>query len=290
VIELTSVTKRFHTLVAVDRLSLKIGTGEVIGVLGPNGAGKTTLFKLIAGILMPDEGQVQPAGSGWPALGYKPERLLFPGDMRVSTYLTMVCRLANLSRSQLSSTVQALLEQVNLTAAAGKRVRDCSKGMRQRLALAQALVGDPPVLLLDEPTSGLDPEGQADICSQIQALYLSGKTIVLASHQLHEVTQICTRIIILHNGRIHFESQMAEALAPRPHARITLSRPADSLRPLLTSLHPGVDVTGSDVSLSGDAVVLRRQVLSLLLAAGYDVVGLEQHRISLAEIYARVVQ
>ena len=290
VIEITNVTKRFHSLVAVDNISLKISEGEVLGVLGPNGAGKTTLFRLIAGFLNADSGDINPTSGYWPAIGYKPERLLFPNSMRVGEYLKMVASLSNLQGSRPDDVVDESLEQVDLSYASRKRIRDCSKGMRQRLALAQAMIGNPALLLLDEPSNGLDPEGQSDICSHIEKLHQAGKTIVLASHQLHEVTQVCTHLVILDKGKIHYENTMNEALAERPHVTIKVDTDIGPVKKLLESLHPSIQVEGVQIVLENGAIALRRQILSILLGAGYDVSHVEHSRVTLAEIYAEAIQ
>ena len=289
-IRLQNVTKRYYRLVAVDDVTFTIPPGEVVGVLGPNGAGKTTLFKLIAGFLNPDEGAIECTQSAWPAMGFKPERLLFPNRMRVKAYLAMIANLSNIPRHRIEAAVMESLSWVGLTDAAGKRIKECSKGMRQRLALAQSFIGHPPLLLLDEPTNGLDPEGQSDICEMIQSWQQAGHTIVLASHQLQEVTRICTYLVILNQGRIHYQGQMSEALALRPHVTIQVEGELSRIQPLLASLHPQIDVEESAVVLSGEAIKMRRHVISLLVGTGFDVLRVEQKRRTLEEIYAEAVR
>lgn len=289
-IEITSLTKRFHSLVALRNVTMQIRRGDVLGVLGPNGAGKTTLFKLIAGFLFQDSGTIRATEAQWPAIGYKAERLLFPNHLKVRQYLEMVANLSNLSGQSARRTVSTSLEQVGLAYAAEKRIKDCSKGMRQRLGMAQAMIGNPALLLLDEPSNGLDPEGQAEICQQIRALHANGSTIVLASHQLQEVTQVCTHLIILNRGEIHYENRMADALTMRPHTSITVNKNLEPLRRMLSGLSPRLAVGDQEVTLSNEDVVLRRQVLRLLLSAGYDIVSVDQSRVTLAEIYSEAVQ
>lgn len=289
-IELTNVTKRYDTLTAVNNLSLTIPEGEVLGVLGPNGAGKTTLFKLIAGFLTPDSGYIRPTGIDWPTIGYKPERLLFPNHLKVRQYLDMVASLSNLNGVEAKQKVDESLERVGLSSAANKKINDCSKGMRQRLGLAQTLIGSPSLMLLDEPSNGLDPEGQAEICRQIEALHKQGKTILLASHQLGEVTQVCTSLLILFNGQIHYQNRMEGALAERPFATIRVDKEIDTLAPVLLGLHPEIEVDGNEVILNRDAMRLRRQILSILISGGYDILKVEQNRVTLAEIYAEATR
>jgi ABC-2 type transport system ATP-binding protein len=162
--------------------------------------------------------------------------------------------------------------------------------MRQRLGLAQSLIGEPPLLLLDEPSNGLDPEGQTDICERIQQLHAAGKTIVLSSHQLSEVTQVCTRLLILHQGTVHYENTMAEALAEQPHVQIRVDHELEPVRDLLGSLHPNIQVNDMSLTLHNEAMQMRRQVLSLLLAMGYDILHVEQQRTTLAQVYAEAVK
>ncbi len=289
-LDIINVTKRFYSLVAVDNLSLKVAQGDVLGVLGPNGAGKTTLFRLIAGFLYPDSGTVRPTSGNWPSLGYKPERLLFPNHLKVSQYLAMMAEVSDLAPGNIKDSVSKSLERVNLTFAADKKIKDCSKGMRQRLGLAQAMIGDPQLLLLDEPSNGLDPEGQADICRQIKELQADGKTIILASHQLLEVTRVCTNLVILNKGSIHYQNSMQAALAERPHTKIVVDKDISLLRQLLLSLHPQIEISDREIILNLDAIKSRPNVLRILLSAGYDIVKIEQSRVTLDEIYAKAVQ
>ncbi|MCB8967950.1 MAG: ABC transporter ATP-binding protein [Ardenticatenaceae bacterium] len=290
-IEISNITKRFYSLVALDNVSLTIPRGEVLGLLGPNGAGKTTMMKIVAGFLQPDSGTVRPLNSAWPIIGYKPERLLFPNQLRVSQYLEMIAGLSNISgQHHVKEVVGHSLEQVDLLSAANKKIKDCSKGMRQRLGLAQVLIGNPPLLLLDEPSNGLDPEGQTDILQVIQSLHASGKTIVISSHHLHEITQICTELVILNRGQIHYRNSMAEALAVRPHVSIHTDKDLAPMRTLMQALHPDVQIDGQRLIMKNEAMALRRAAMTILLQNGYDILHVEQKRITLAEIYAKAVQ
>ncbi len=289
-ITLQEVTKNFHTLTALDRVSLTIPVGEVLGLLGPNGAGKTTLLKLVAGLITPTSGRLYPQANGWPLIGYKPERLLYPNNVRVGQYLALVAGTGNVPRHEMERVVLDSLARVNLLDAVNKRIGHISKGMRQRLGLAQAIIGDPPLLLLDEPSNGLDPEGQVEIGRYIRELHEMGKTIVLSSHQLQEVTQVCTQLTILNRGQVHYRNSMSEALALRPFVRIRADKVVDDLNDLLTSLHPDIFVEGDTITLKNNAMRLRRQILTLLLNRNYDVLRVEQKRVTLSEIYAETVR
>ncbi len=290
VIEFQHVTKKYYSLTALRDLTLTIPAGEVTGLLGPNGAGKTTFIKLIAGLIFPTSGEVRPAEATWPTMGYKPERLVFPGNMRVSQYLEMVAGLCNIEPAAVDNMVLESLARVNLLGSANKQIRTLSKGMRQRLGLAQALIGDPSLLLLDEPSSGLDPEGQEEILTYIDELRTGGRTIIISSHQLQEVTQVCTSLVILKDGEVLYQNRMADALTLRPHMVIETDRSAEPLVGLLTMVHPDITVEGTSVILHNEAIGMRRQILSILINNGFDVLKVEQKRVTLAEIYAEAVQ
>lgn len=291
-IEFNNVTKKYFALTALRDISLTIPQGEVVGLLGPNGAGKTTLIKLVAGIIAPTSGELRSSNGGqkWPSIGYKPERLVFPGNLMAGQYLEMVAGLANTKRTNIDNVVLESLARVNLLAATNKQIKTLSKGMRQRLGLAQALIGDPDLLLLDEPTSGLDPEGQEEMQEFVEELRAGGKTIIMSSHQLQEVTRVCTTLIILKNGEVLYQNPMAEALTLRPHVVIQVDRDLDAAKPVLNMVHSDVVADGTEVILRDEAISMRRQILSILINQGYDIIKVEQRRVTLAELYAEAVQ
>lgn len=288
-IEINNITKTFYTVKALDTISFKITPGEVIGVLGPNGAGKTTLFRLIAGLLKPDGGTIRPLSGKWPAIGYKAERLLFPNRLKVSQYLSYTADLCGIANAASEKSIFEVLTAVGLADQAHKTIGKCSKGMRQRLALAQALIGNPPLLLLDEPSNGLDPGGQMEMQQHIQNLHADGKTILLSSHQLAEVTQVCTQLIILNHGRIQYQNSMVDALTVSPHTIITADRDLWEIAPALEALNPDIQVDGSTVVLRDEAIELRREILARLLQEGYDVLHVERKQTTLAEVYEKAV-
>ncbi len=290
-LKIEQLTKSFFSLVALDGVDLVVPRGEILGVLGPNGAGKTTLFKVLSGSLVADHGRVQPLDNRpWPHIGYKPERLFFPPRMRVGQYLSLMASLCNLSGREAEKATTAVVEMTGLQDYLGKRLKDCSKGMRQRVSLAQALLNNPDLLILDEPTDGLDPLGQAELHAVLLNLNEMGKTILLSSHRLGEVTAVCTRIAILNHGRVIYQSSMAEALAERPQATIYVDKDLTPMTQLLHTLHPDISVEGQKLSLHRDATVIRRQILSILLAAGYDILQIERRRATLTEIYSEVLK
>lgn len=197
--------RSFEALRGVD---LMVRRGEVFGLLGPNGAGKTTLIKILLGIVRGTSGQAtvlgKPAGSrsARQRIGYLPENLSFPAHHTARRALQLYGRLSSVPESLIRERSTGLLEMVGLAGRQHELVRKYSKGMRQRLGLAQALLHEPELLILDEPTDGLDPVGRADIRRLISTLRDQGKTVFLNSHILQEVEMICDRVAILAGGTV----------------------------------------------------------------------------------------
>ena len=162
--------------------------------------------------------------------------------------------------------------------------------MRQRLGFAQALMGAPDLILLDEPSNGLNLEGQYAITEQIQQLQDAGKTIILSSHHLPEVTRVCTDLLILKQGQIHYQNSIADALSVRPHTTLILDDDATHMTDLLKSVHLDIEVNQDRITLHDEAMNMRRQVLSILLSAGFDVLRIDRLRATLKEIYAEAIQ
>ncbi len=289
-IELKNVSKSYYKVKAIDRLSLTVQEGEVLGILGPNGAGKTTLLKMIAGLVQPDNGRISPFFATWPTIAYKPERQLFPNHLRIKSYLEMIAKLSNLNRAQTEKEVTQALAWTGLSDAASKKIKHSSKGMRQRLGLAQLLIGRPQLLLLDEPSNGLDPTGQADIVRRVKQLQAAGRTILISSHQLHEMTEVCTRLIILKNGRIRYQNSMQAALNVTAHVLIHTDKKTANMAAFFAQMHPDISTDGKTVRLGERAFPLRRQMMMQLLRNGYDILRVEHKTATLADIYAEVVR
>lgn len=205
-IEYRDFTKRYGEILAVDGVSLTVAPGETLGCIGPNGSGKTTTLKALVGLVRPTSGTVRVAGrdvhSGPEAragIGYLPQRVSFPEGMRAIDVLRFYARLRQVDGGDLHS----LLDQVGLAEAAGRVVDGFSGGMRQRLGLAVALLGDPHTLVLDEPSAALDPSGALRMRDLINTIKRQGRTVLLCSHDLGEVAQLADRIAIFLRGRIH---------------------------------------------------------------------------------------
>ena len=283
-----ALSKRYGSVRALDRLDLEVPIGSITALLGPNGAGKTTVLRLVMGFLHPDEGQIDRGGLPPARIGYAPERAFFPTLVRVGDYLAMVGRLAGLSQAVLRHDVEQILDWLQLTGVAGRRLGACSRGMLQRVGLAQALLGDPPLLLLDEPVAGMDPAGQKLIRDQIIALQRAGKTVLLASHNLGEVTRICTHVAVLKSGQLVRFGPM-DSILPRPaRTVIRTSYLSSELQSYLRALDPGIVTTDEEITVLGDAASCKAQVLRVLLQAGVDVRKLEEQSATLEEVYLEV--
>jgi ABC-2 type transport system ATP-binding protein len=298
----SDLTKRYGSTLALDRLSLDVPAGAVFGLLGPNGSGKTTFLKLVMGFIFPDAGQIDRGPLSTARIGYLSEQAFYPTRFAVRDYLTALGQLGGTphSRGDVLREIDRLLAQLGLEEFAGRRLGALSRGTLQRVGLAQVLLGNPDLILLDEPVLGLDPAAQKFMRDQIVTMHLAGKTIFLCSHNLDEVTRVCTHVAVLKQGKLVHAGPLPEMLsaqsplstgAPEQQVVIaTSSLPAD-LSPRLVALSPGIAVGDGQVALNGEAIAYKAQVLRLLLDAGVDIQRLDERheqRVSLEEIYLKV--
>jgi ABC-2 type transport system ATP-binding protein len=215
-IEVNQVVKIYGEQRALDEVSLAIGKGEIVGLLGPNGAGKSTLMKIITCFIPPDSGEVKVCGHDIfeeslevrEKVGYLPEHNPLYLDMYVKEYLEFVAGIHKLGPAS-KSKVAGMIEITGLAAEQKKKIGALSKGYRQRVGLAQALIHDPQVLILDEPTSGLDPNQIQEIRNLIRSIGKE-KTVMLSTHIMQEVEAICDRAIIIHKGKIVADDRLAQ--------------------------------------------------------------------------------
>lgn len=218
-IEIRGVTKNFGKLVAIDDLTLDVGAGEVFGFIGPNGAGKSTTMKILACLLRPDTGTAKVDGRDVMVdgdhirriLGYMPDVLGVYDDLTVEEYLHFFAAAFNLPRKQRKTTIEGVLELTDLTEKKKAMVESLSRGMKQRLGVARVLVHDPKVLLLDEPASGLDPRARIEMRELMTELGRMGKCLIVSSHILTELAQMCSSIGIIERGKLLFAGSIEEA-------------------------------------------------------------------------------
>ena len=208
-IEVTRLTKRYRDRVAVDDLTFSVPEGEILGFLGPNGAGKSTTMKVLTGYLPASSGTVKVAGHDVfeepyevkRRIGYLPETPPLYPEMSVRGYLRFVASLKGVTRGQMASELDRVAHATGISGEMDRLIQNLSKGFRQRVGLAQALLGSPPVLILDEPTEGLDPSQRAEVRQLIKGL-AGQHTVILSTHILPEVTMTCARVLILNQGKM----------------------------------------------------------------------------------------
>lgn len=293
-IVLRGVSKHYGAVQAVDGVDLGVRAGELLGLIGHNGAGKSTLFKMMLGLIPPCAGEIHVAGASVRGrsfraarrqVGYLPENLVLYDNLSGLETLRFFARLKGASEAGCAP----LLERVGLSAAGDRPVRDYSKGMRQRLGFAQALLGAPRVLFLDEPSNGLDPAAIRDFYAELQRLRAAGVTIVISSHILAELQQRVDRLAIMSGGRLQAEGTVAElrerldlpltlALRTEPQARA-------ALRQRLAAL-PGLSLEeqGEDLTLQCPRA-LKMAVLAALQPLGAGLLDLEIREPSLEQVY-----
>lgn len=208
-IEIKNVSKKYGNFIAVDNISFNIKKGEIVGLLGPNGAGKSTTMNMITGFIEQTEGEIKVGGydilknpkQAKKQIGYMPEGVPLYNDLTVKEFVSYMADLKEVIKKEKKDKVQKVIEQTDLRNVQNKLIKNLSRGYKQRVSLAGALVGDPEMLILDEPTVGLDPKQITEIRNLIKGL---GKThtIILSSHILSEISQICNKVIIINYGKI----------------------------------------------------------------------------------------
>jgi ABC-2 type transport system ATP-binding protein len=285
-ISVQGLTKRFGDVVAVDRLSFEVGPGTVTGFLGPNGAGKTTTLRMLLGLVAPTSGTATIDGRPYRELADPLRRVgavleaggFHPGRS-ARDHLRVLAKAAGLPAGR----VGEVLEQVGLAAAGRRRVGGFSLGMRQRLGLAAALLGDPEVLVLDEPANGLDPEGVHWLRGLVRGLADQGRTVLVSSHLLAEVAQTIDRVVIIDRGRLVAQSTLADLTAGADRTvRVRTPQP-EALRDLLVARGATVTLDGPDRLVAGG--VTAEQVGQAAAAGGVVLHEMRFERSNLEDVF-----
>ncbi len=303
-IETDGLTKRYGNFTAVDSLDLRLQEGEVYGFLGPNGSGKTTTILMVLGLTEPSGGSVRVAGHD-PAreplavkrmVGYLPESVGFYGDLTGRENLLYTASLNNIPRERAEGLVRETLQLVELRAAVDQPVGQYSRGMRQRLGLADVLLKEPRLVILDDPTLGLDPAGIEWLLGLIEEMSRERHiTIFLSSHQLHEVQRVCHRVGIMSHGKMVLEGAVDELVAQQEGEgyRVELDvRGADAALAKALEALPGVTSahrSGSRVVLTSSEDV-RFQAIRTVLDKGGELLEVHSRNQTLEEIYLRYFQ
>lgn len=300
-IEVQQLSKRYGNNLAVDGISFEAQAGEIVGLLGPNGAGKTTTMRMLTGFMPPSEGSARIAGFDVMTdslevrkrVGYLPERVPVYPDMTVKGYVTFWAQLRGVKNPR--RRVDEVLGQVQLIDRQNTLVRNLSKGMRQRLGLAQALVHDPPVVILDEPTIGIDPQQVIEVRESVRQLG-EKHTVLFSTHILSEAEQVCDRVLIIQKGRIVAQGAPAtlrKQLQPGAHLYVEVGGADAATAQALLSQVTGVE----SVQPQGEGYTVRAKpnvdargdIAQAVLNAGYPLLELRPVAMTLEDIFLDIV-
>ena len=293
-ISISNLSKNYGTQKAVNNISFKVNKGEIVGFLGPNGAGKSTTMKMITGYLNADAGNIQVCGidvsqnnvESKKKIGYLPEANPLYFEMYVREYLLFTAGVHQLKNSK--KRTEEIIKTVGLTLEANKKIGQLSKGYKQRVGLAAALIHEPEVLILDEPTSGLDPNQIIEIRNVIKAL-AKDKTVLFSSHILQEVEAICDRVIIINKGNIVADDSLQNlqlAKAGQQFVSVTFQENIDinDLENLEAALN--ISVAGNTFRIqTNNAENLRKQILKLSIDKNLNIVSLQNQNNSLEDVF-----
>ncbi|NOZ05638.1 MAG: ABC transporter ATP-binding protein [Chloroflexi bacterium] len=295
-IETWGLRKEYGATVAVADLTLRVGAGEVFGFLGPNGAGKTTSLKMLLGLVHPTAGEGSLLGRplGTPAarkqVGFLPEHFRFPHWLTAREFLDLHGRLLDLTVPVRREQIKRLLDLVELAAAADRRLGTFSKGMMQRIGLAQALLGDPLLVFLDEPTSGLDPFGRRLVRQIINDLRDRGVTVFLNSHLLSEVEATCDRVGFIRDGEIVDVVPLHTLLAGHTEVELRLGRVDDALLAGLRRWGEPLRVDDHRVTLQVRGEDALPRVAAWLVAQQADLYAMTPRQYTLEDLFLRIVE
>lgn len=296
-----NLSKYFEDFLAVDRVSIRVGAGEVLALLGPNGAGKTTTIRMLTSVLKPSLGWARVAGYDVveqgakvrAAVGVLTEQHGLYSRMPADEYLDFFGQLYGMDSARRHQRVDQLLEKFGLNGVRGQRIGEFSKGMRQKLALARALFHDPPVLLLDEPTSAMDPESARLVRDSIQDLRSAERAIVICTHNLAEAEELADKIAIIRRGRIIAQGTpdlLKQKLLGPAEYEVRLGTSLNGYQP---ALPPGVDITHQGHNWLRYQVIkpedTNPHVLRALLDQDFPVVSLHEIPRSLEQVYLRAI-
>lgn len=302
-VEINDLTKKYGSLTAVNKLNLKVAKGSIHGFLGPNGAGKTTTIKILVGLLKPDEGVVSVLGKevhGDQAdtrlsIGYMPELPKFPKHLKGSELLDIYGRMYGMTMKQRLEQIPKLIELVGLEGRENDLIGKYSKGMQQRIGIAQALLNNPELVILDEPSLGLDPVGMVEVRELVKTISKEGMTVFVSSHLLYEVEQICSDVTIINRGTLLVTGtlQTVSGMLTGPaliHAEV--ARMSDAIVQALKNLPFVTNVGQSGNQLSIQVAThedVRVQVSETITKTGGVIVGMSMKGSNLEDVFMQLV-
>jgi len=313
-IEVDGLAKSYGPVKALKGISFSVGEGEVLGFLGPNGAGKSTTLRILAGFMPGDSGRVNVNGfdvgseslAVRNSIGYLPEGVPLYPDMRVREYLRFRSRLKGISRSQRKSRIEKSLEETQTGDVSGRMIGTLSRGYRQRIGLADALLGEPPVLILDEPTVGLDPEQVIQFRSMLKEVGRD-RTVILSTHILSEVELVCSSVVIISSGEIvagDTVSELKDSLGTRGCVAAEVAGPAQEILKALEAMEgvsrveqekPAADAGKNGGGYSSYRVFVKdpdkdaESVFEVVKRGGWKLRRLEHEKLSLEEVFLGIV-
>ena len=304
-IEIKSLTKNYGPTKALDNVTFNVNKGQILGLLGPNGAGKTTTMRLICGVLLADQGSVKINGIDIvknPAytkklVGYLPETPPLYSELKVKEQIYYVGRLKGMTTNDIKKSIPNLLDVCGLIGVENKLIANLSKGFRQRVGLAQALINDPQVLILDEPTVGLDPKQIIEIRELVKSMSQK-RTVVFSSHILSEVQAMCSDIVILNYGKIIASGNSKSfitKLQERHAYELTSSVCDDKLRNIISNIE---EVQACYIKKGEDILVIetknkidiRNKISNAVFQNGYELLGLKEIHPSLEDIFINLIE
>ncbi|MHC5113680.1 MAG: ABC transporter ATP-binding protein [Planctomycetota bacterium] len=308
-IETINLTKKYGELVALNNLNLSIEDGDCFGFIGPNGAGKTTTIKILATLLKPTWGEARIAGKviGYqnpqirPIIGYVPDFMGAYDDMVVSEYLEFFAACYNIHGKQRDQVVRDVLDLTDLSYKANAEVNGLSRGMSQRLSVARVLLHDPKVLLLDEPASGLDPRARIEIRELLKELRRMGKTIVISSHILHELAELCNTVGIIEQGELIFSGPVSEIMSRASMGTIVhiiVEDRAEQAAQLLAQVNgiTQIDLTQHngtpriDVTIDPESGLMVSELPNRLIAQGFRLCSMQEEQVNLETAFMRLTK
>ena len=303
-LELVNLVKKYGKVTALDGVNLTIAEGSIFGFVGPNGAGKTTAFKIITGLLDATSGEVRIHGADITKsrrvlaekIGYMPDFFGVYDDLKVSEYMDFYAGTYYIPYGEREAVIDRLLDIVNLTDKRDEYVDSLSRGMKQRLCLARSLIHNPDILVLDEPASGLDPRARAEMKTVLKQLRELGKTIIISSHILPELAEMCTDIGIISNGKIVAVGLVDDILNNLQSARIIQIKPLGETAKLADILREQSEVgditqaaAAVEFAFSGDDAALAKLVKHIV-QQNIDVISIVKKQDSLEDVYLQLTQ
>jgi ABC-2 type transport system ATP-binding protein len=293
-ISITNLTKTYGTQIAVNNISFNIAKGEIVGFLGPNGAGKSTTMKMITGYLDADAGSIDVAGvkvhkdniASKQKIGYLPEANPLYFEMYVREYLTFNAGIHNITNAK--NTIEEIIKTVGLSVEAHKKIGQLSKGYKQRVGLAAAMLHNPEVLILDEPTTGLDPNQIIEIRNVIKAL-AKDKTVLFSSHILQEVEAICDRVIIIHKGNIVADDTVKNLQAANKNMQSVVVHFKENIEPKLFADLPQTTIINNNNNIftleCADAEKVKKQILQLSITHNLNILSIQSQSKNLEAVF-----